>query len=185
MSENQDSYNRSGYYAFLFSMVLSILLTFVLSFMYKGVQVDDVKEVVAAESGENVTETKEGPSEGFDIAAVSEPWVFSDDMAAYGKQIYAVNCASCHGSKADGKGPAGGALVPPPRNLLEGGWKNGGTSKNLFTTLQTGIPGGSMVSFKHLPVKDRWALVHYIRSITKDKPEDDQAALASFGQSAD
>ncbi|MEZ4870764.1 MAG: cytochrome c [Bdellovibrionales bacterium] len=185
MSGNVDTYNRSGYYAFIFSMVLSVGLIIVLSFMYDGIQIDEIEDVVV-EEGQGLTQKKdEGPSKDFDIAAVAEPWVYSDDMAAYGKQqVYATNCASCHGSKADGKGPAGGMLVPPPRNLIEGGWKKGGTSKELFVTLETGLPGTSMVSFKHLPVADRWALVHYIRSITKDKPADDAAALAEFGKTA-
>lgn len=36
---------------------------------------------------------------------------------ARGKKLYAANCASCHGEKGAGDGPAGAALNPKPANL--------------------------------------------------------------------
>lgn len=36
---------------------------------------------------------------------------------ARGKKIYAANCASCHGEKGAGDGPAGKTLNPKPANL--------------------------------------------------------------------
>lgn len=35
-----------------------------------------------------------------------------------GEAAYKTNCATCHGDKADGNGPAGGAMNPKPRNLI-------------------------------------------------------------------
>ena len=119
-----------------------------------------------------------------DISEVQNPWVFSDLMVERGVQVYQVYCASCHGPKGLGDGVAGATLNPPPRNLIEGGWKYGGTSLSLYKTLAQGIEGSSMVSFSYLPKKDRWALVHYVRSISQDKPEDNKEELEAFAREA-
>ena len=42
-----------------------------------------------------------------------------------------------------------------------------------------------MVSFKHLPIKHRWALVQMIRSITKNKVPDNEEQLESFAKTAE
>jgi mono/diheme cytochrome c family protein len=170
MDNNQDPYNRAGLVAFLGSVVFCLAFFVYISFIHPGV---DLKEVQA-------------PAEGASqmVAANTTPWVFTDEGVARGAAVYKSNCAVCHGDKGMGDGPAGAALVPKPRNLVEGKWKQGGTSVDLFNTLVKGIPGSPMAAFNYLPVNDRWALVHFMRSITKDKPADDEAALGAFGASA-
>ena len=112
---------------------------------------------------------------------VKEPWLTSEEMVAHGAKIYKQNCTTCHGEKGAGDGPSASALNPAPRNLVQGQWKKGGTSVELFTTLTNGFAvGSSMASYKFLKVGDRWALVHFIRSITEDKPADDAEKLKAF-----
>jgi len=36
-----------------------------------------------------------------------------------GAKHFADICAACHGERGDGKGPAGGALKPPPRDFTD------------------------------------------------------------------
>lgn len=43
-----------------------------------------------------------------------------------------------------------------------------------------GIPNGSMASFKHLKVADRWAIIHFIESITENKSKDNIAKVADL-----
>ena len=109
-----------------------------------------------------------------------KPWVSSEALIQRGATVYKAQCALCHGPKGLGDGTPG--LIPPPRNLVEGKWKQGGRSQDLFMTFQKGIAGSSMVSFKHLPNVDLWALVHYVRSITKNKVEDDSKQLEEFAK---
>lgn len=169
----QDPYNRSGYYMFLGSMVASLLFFFYLSFLHPGVRGVDQNIVTDYTPG--------SASAKFDLAAVEEPWLSSDDMIAAGKKVYDVNCAVCHA--ADGTGVA----AMGARNLVEGKWKRGGTSIHLFETITKGLERdpsvpGIMAPFGHLPANERWALVHFIRSITNNQVADDSAQLESFGK---
>ncbi len=116
--------------------------------------------------------------------AIAKPWKPNDKLVRMGEKLYQTSCAICHGSKADGDGPASSSLSPAARDLIKGDWTKGGSSVELFVTLQKGIAGGSMASFKHLSKFDRWALVQYVRSVTKNKPIDDPAQLEAFAQSA-
>ncbi len=178
MSQDYDpnDYNRGGMIAFIFSMVFTFAFFIYVSVIHKGVDLKEIPE----EGAEGATQTMAK----FDPSSVSEPWVFSEDMAKHGEKVYSTNCALCHGPKFDGNGPAGMALNPKPRNLVDGGWKKGGTTMALMKTLTEGFaPGSSMASFGHLPLNDRWAVVHFIRSITKDKPENDESALKAYAQS--
>lgn len=96
----------------------------------------------------------------------------SDAVIAKGKEVYTLNCAACHGGNGLGDGPAGAALKPAPRNFASpvAEWKNGASTKAIYVTLAEGIPGGAMAGFAAISPQDRWALVHFIRSIAKEKP---------------
>ncbi|MDX1957053.1 MAG: cytochrome c [Leptospiraceae bacterium] len=69
-----------------------------------------------------------------------------------GKEIFDVQCASCHGEKGAGDGVASAALNPKPRNYTAPAseWKNGKTIEGITKTLNEGIKGGAMVAYKHL-----------------------------------
>ena len=171
-------YNKSGFFIFVFSFCFSILFFIYLGYFHEGVDLKEIKEQSNAIKAEAAAED----AKVVDVSGVENPWVYSEDMVAHGKKVYSAQCAVCHGNSGKGDGPAGKSLNPPPRNLVEGGWKKGGTSAELFTTLTNGLAGTSMAAFGHLSKTDRWGLVHYIRSITKDKPEDDAAALEAFAK---
>ena len=161
MQNSDSSYNKHGLLFLIGTTALSLLFIGYISFQ----QID---------LGE---QTQVAPSTESD----SSDWILSDSLVQKGQVIYKAQCALCHGPKGLGDGNPG--LVPPPRNLVEGKWKMGeGSAERLFQTLFEGIPNSSMVSFKHLPKADRWALVHYIRSITKNKVEDDPKKLEEFAK---
>ncbi len=89
----------------------------------------------------------------------------SPALVEKGKADFAKYCASCHGPKGEGDGPAAKALRPPPRNLVTDPLKGGATVAGVHTTLETGVKGTAMVPFKHLPDEDRWALSYYVLSL--------------------
>lgn len=177
MAENNQDYNRGGFITFVFTMVFVLSFFIYLVVIHPGVDMGEkVREV--AESQEAVAPKL------IDMATVKEPWVENAEVAQYGASFYKANCAMCHGANGMGDGPAGAALQPKPRNLVEGQWKNGGDSVALFNTITNGIAGSSMAAFGHFKASDRWALVQYIRSITKNKSADDAAKLKEFAASA-
>lgn len=89
-----------------------------------------------------------------------------DEQLTKGKELYAQNCASCHGDLGAGDGPAAAALKPAPRNFTDKGaqWKNGSSPLGIFKTLANGIEGSSMASYANLSEDERWALTHLVRS---------------------
>ena len=172
--ESQDGVNSGGVVAFIISMVVTFACFIYVTFFSGGVDLKEVK--VTDDSG--ATQTVAQVEEKVDVSDVTEPWLANEKMVKHGAAVYKMNCAMCHGVAGAGDGVAGGGLNPKPRNLIEGKWRQGGTSLELFATLQNGVPGGSMQGYKDaLPAKDRWALVQFIRSITKDLPADIEADL--------
>lgn len=177
MSESSDVHNRSGFAAFIFSMVFVFAFFAYISFVHHGVDL-----------GENVVDPNSPAAKAagpvFKMSDVKEPWVSTPEIVAYGAKSFKSNCATCHGDGGKGDGPAGGGLTPKPRNLVEGKWTQGGGLTDHFKVLAEGIPNSSMASFKHLKLDDRWAILHFIESITENKSKDDAAKVAEFAKTA-
>jgi len=116
-----------------------------------------------------------------DVHALLAP---SDALVAKGKSLFAVNCASCHGTGGAGNGPAAAALNPKPRNFTESYWKFGGGPARIVQTITNGSSGTAMASFPSIALEDRFAIAHYIRTLNPkpdtDKP-DDLSWLDQFG----
>ncbi len=103
----------------------------------------------------------------------------SASQLSRGQVVYETNCASCHGPKGDGAPLKGKARN---FNKLEG-WTNGSSVTAIFRTLATGIKDTQMASFKHLPVDDRFAVLHYVQQFTGTKhPQDTAQALAKLDE---
>ena len=165
------AYNKYGFYLLMGVLLIASLWIIYLMTARHSIDLGEIEDT-------------EGPSEEqqFSPEELKQPWISTKALVAQGQKVYKAQCALCHGPKGLGDGSPG--LVPPPRNLVEGKWKQGGSARELFITFQEGIAGTSMVSFKHLPLLDRWALVHYIHSITKNKVTDDPKKLEEFAKTA-
>jgi len=93
-----------------------------------------------------------------------------------GRQVYNQVCTTCHGEKGDGKGPAGAALNPPPRDFTKGDFKYGGTDEDIFAVITEGaaVKGGSpsMAAWGAVySEQQRWSLVKYIRTLKQEAAE--------------
>lgn len=108
-------------------------------------------------------------------------------LIAKGRELFQQSCAACHGAEGKGDGPLAHKydLPSPPANLskplqsIKIHSSATGTSpkdSDLFRTITRGLPGTAMYSYRALPAEQRWALVHYIKSLSPDyaksPPED-------------
>jgi mono/diheme cytochrome c family protein len=126
------------------------------------------------------------PTKGYVIPPLDPKTILTATPAllAQGKELFAPNCAPCHGAAGEGNGPAGGGLNPAPRNFTKpDGWKNGYQIPEIFRTLTDGVPGTAMASYSYLSPKDRMALVHYVQSLGAfQHGPDDGAAMAALSK---
>ena len=90
-----------------------------------------------------------------------------------GAQVYANNCAACHGPKGYGDGPAGQQLWPRPADLA---WLAHshmvGDQYVVWTVSEGGKPVGSaMPAFKGvLSQRDIWAVASYVHQGLGSRP---------------
>jgi mono/diheme cytochrome c family protein len=92
------------------------------------------------------------------------PMEANGKVVEQGEKIAKVNCVSCHGAKGKGDGAAAVALNPKPADWTSKRVQDESDGE-LFWKINTGR--GAMPSWKHLPEKDRWALIQYIRTLKK------------------
>lgn len=170
MSNQQDYHNSGGLFAFLGSIIFVFAFFFYIIAIDKGIDL-----------AENVSEPLKPGEVQFDLASAKDPWIANDDIVKAGAKIYKQNCALCHGPKGD---KVGG--TPDSRNLVEGAWTQGAGIIAHYKVLQNGIPGKAMASFKaQLKPYERWAVLHFIETITNNKSTDKPEDVAAFAATAD
>lgn len=169
MSENQDFHNKSGMIAFIGSMVFVTIFFIYMVTLDKGVDL-----------GEKIEVPPSGDAPVYNLAAEKEPWVSNPEIVKAGAKMYKQTCAVCHGEKGD---LVGG--TPTARNLVEGQWTQGDGLINHFKVLQNGIKGTAMVSFQaQFKPNERWAILHYVETLTNNKSKDTPEAVAEFAKTA-
>lgn len=91
----------------------------------------------------------------------------SADSVAKGKELFAANCASCHGDAGLGDGPAGAALDPKPRNLTKTDeYKYGHMELAGYRTVHYGVDGTGMAPLgEQLSPEEIWSVVHYVKTL--------------------
>jgi len=146
--------------AFIF-MTIFMILTFGDLLTRGDVYVKDMNKIIP--DGAVAASTK---------SKYEKPWVGSTELVAHGKELFAAQCVTCHGAGGAGNGVAAAGLNPKPRNFTAAeGWKNGRKPSAIYGTLTKGL--NAMPSFGSLPSDDRWALVHYVRTLGPHEGETD------------
>jgi high-affinity iron transporter len=104
---------------------------------------------------------------------------------ARGRELFANNCASCHGMKGLGDGPAGAGLDPKPANF-HGKERMGQLSPfQAFNTIRLGVNGTGMAPSPYLPEKDVWALAFYVVSLRHENGADAKQATEEIHKAAE
>ena len=92
---------------------------------------------------------------------------------AEGKRLYDVNCANCHGARAQGAVRAGNEISiiaerggKQPPDLTDPAWDHGATDSAIFTAVKKGVPLGMMPPFEgRLSDVEIRNVVAYVRSL--------------------
>jgi len=98
-------------------------------------------------------------------ASVANPVEFTNESVVQGAQLFAKNCAVCHGEGGEGDGPGSVGLDPPPANLrLEAIQAN--SDGTFYYIITHGVEGSAMPAWERtLSDEERWDLVNFIRSL--------------------
>jgi mono/diheme cytochrome c family protein len=113
--------------------------------------------------------TQQAPSE---FLARTNPLPASAEHVQAGKKLFMetakpLACMNCHGTRGDGAGPIGAALVPAPRNFTCGATMKDIPDGQLFWVIKNGSPGTGMMPFPGLSDDEVWQLISYLRSVAK------------------
>ena len=85
-----------------------------------------------------------------------DPYAAQPDSIAAGRNLFADNCAHCHGANAQGKGS---------RPCLRSQRIKGATDGDLAWLLKNGEVYKGMPRWSGLPEQERWQIIAYIRSL--------------------
>ena len=96
---------------------------------------------------------------------------------AKAEQLYAAQCASCHGAEGFGDGPAAADMSPPPINFHDIERYQQRTLYGLHSTITQGVGGTSMKAYDQLSDEDRWSLAFYVGSLAMESKDVDLEAL--------
>lgn len=165
--------NPARWFGYVFIYV--VIIIFALGLIFLG-QIDYMfknavkyNEIDSTRVFKDISAKKGGLVEGVKFEEIS---TLTPDLQKKGEELFKSTCASCHGEDGKGKGVASIGLNPPPRNFTnKDGWKNSSTPLGIYTTLQQGIAGTSMVAYDYIPPKDKIALIYYISKFFNEKFE--------------
>jgi mono/diheme cytochrome c family protein len=91
------------------------------------------------------------------------PFAITEDVLGRGRERYDIYCAPCHSLTGDGNGTIVRKGFPPPPSLHTNDLRFA-TPGQMFDTITNGV--GDMPDYsQEVPVRDRWAIIAYIRAL--------------------
>ena len=88
-----------------------------------------------------------------------------------GRQLYALNCKSCHGENGLGDGVLSSSLDPAPTNFHQPDKANGLSPFQAYNTIRLGVNGTGMRAFDELSDDEIWDLAFYVLSLPHSAKE--------------
>jgi mono/diheme cytochrome c family protein len=91
-----------------------------------------------------------------DVNRVNPYEAAPSDAELAGRKLYLRECASCHGKNAEGTGVAPALASPAVQQAAPGA---------VFWVLRNGSLRRGMPPFSHLPERQRWQIVTYLKTL--------------------
>jgi len=82
-----------------------------------------------------------------------------------GRQLYALNCKSCHGENGTGDGILSAGMEPSPTNFHDPDKANGLSPFQAYNTIRLGVDNTAMRAFDELSDDEVWDLAFYVLSL--------------------
>jgi mono/diheme cytochrome c family protein len=146
---------------------------------FNGLTEEERWEVIAYVKSFNPAFKEEKPTP---LNIPNPPFPSSDESIENGRKLYVkYGCVGCHGDNGFGDGPesikgnlkdARGLTISAGNLTDRSSLKNGGTPRDIFRTLMTGLDGSPMPSFADSlsgKEKEAWDLVYYILSLSSER----------------
>jgi mono/diheme cytochrome c family protein len=135
----------------------------------------DGKQLAAQAYGDAASGAQSGAGEEVGATDEGEIPASSPEAVARGAALFQIHCIACHGTAADGKGPAAVAFTPAPRDFTDpqARWTRGREPAQIHASVGKGIEGTGMTGFAAAMSADElWDVVHYLSSLpgVKDAP---------------
>jgi mono/diheme cytochrome c family protein len=118
----------------------------------------------------------------------NRPETATPPLWSRGQELFAKQCAVCHGDAGDGAGKFAYLMNPRPRNFQQGNFKLATTQnqvpsdEDLIRTISRGMPGSAMPPWGHLPLSDLQALATYVRDIRAKAVRESAQAMVVKGE---
>lgn len=173
---------RKPHKLFGYSFIYFVLVLGVIGFLYVGslteIGKNAISPLVLMDSTALVKDIPFQSARLLPPVDVTKIAVSTPELIAKGRDLFQANCSSCHGDAGEGNGPSAATMNPKPRNFHSlQGWTNGSKISQIYKTLEEGIVRNGMASYNYLPPADRFALIHYVRSLAAGQPVDSQVDI--------
>lgn len=127
-----------AWFQFLFYITIVFSVIYMINFHIlkkDNLMIDEyMQEMTVAQQEKDLLIKSGGLINETNVAILNSP----EDIKA-GKDIFTINCISCHGNLGEG-------TVGP--NLTDDYWIHGGGIKNVFATISNGVPAKGMITWK-------------------------------------
>lgn len=155
-----------AWFQFLFYITIVFAVIYMINFHVlkkDNLMIDEyIQEMTAAQQEKESLMKTGGLINETNVTVLDSP----EDLKA-GKEIYTINCVSCHGNLGEG-------TVGP--NLTDDYWIHGGGIKNVFATISNGVPAKGMITWKaQLNPKQIQQTASYILTLHGTKPPNGKA----------
>lgn len=157
---DQDKFNRVGMTMFVVAFIVAPLFFLYILFIKNAGPIDEKAKITA-----------KGMSHEEIVAREKEFRTSSAESITFGKEIYASKCTFCHTQNGQD------AVIP---RYASKSWKFGIKETDIYHIIYRGIPGPTptspvMARMNFMLPRERWALVHYLRSLASGAPSSTSA----------